>query len=230
MKSSAMPRRPTRRRLAAPAEHDRRPARLVRRRRDPNRSAVVLERLTGPGLLECLHHLGGERGPFRERSPEHLELGRHVTVGDDELDPAFAEQVDDRNVFRDAQRIVERRHHRRDPDAYLVGAGGDGGREREGAGEVAVGRSVVFRQHHADEPEPVGPLDHVEGGAVALGHPGTGKAGIAEIESHDEEAHVGIPPCRPRRTPRSAHGEEGRLTERRIFVQPPTTPSTEPIH
>src|SRR5262249_3748845 len=93
---------PARRRLAAPAERDRRPAGLVRRRRHLHSAAAEGERFARPRRSKGGDELFGHRRTVGELAPEHGELAGDVAVGEGDVEAAPADAVDDGEVLGQA--------------------------------------------------------------------------------------------------------------------------------
>jgi hypothetical protein len=87
---------------------------------------------------------------------------------------------------------VERGDHG-DGDADPAGAARDGRREHQRARQVAVVGPVVLEQADGHEAEPLPPLDHLQGGGVAIGHLDAGELGVAEVKSQDTQRHGRLP-------------------------------------
>ena len=190
------------------------PARLGRRRRDVHRAPVVLERLARPRRLERADRLAHARRPLRHRDVEHGELVAHVPARDDQVEATFAQEIDDGDVLGEAERVVERHDQRHDVDPDGGGARRDRRRHRQRAREVAVVGAVVLRQTEEHPTEPVGPLGHVEGRPVPVGHRHAGEGGIAQIETDAEHRHG-----------RQGIRTRSRLTARRLHRPPGSPPS-----
>ena len=166
--------------------------------------AVVIERLAGPCLLQDLDAFLDEQGPVGEGAPEHRELGLDVPRGDDQLEPSPADDVDDRRVLRDPQRIVQGQDERSHPDPDVAGTRGRGGGHHERRRTVSVVAAVMLEKPYAVQSGGVGPGAHVERRGVQIGRVGA-ERGSAQIELQ-AELHRLTPQFATARRPPGAAG------------------------
>ena len=86
--------------VGAPAHGQLRASLAVRPGRHAHRATPEREGLTRPRGTKGGHHLAGPSTPLPHRHAEHGELVGDVAVGDHQLEPAPAEEVDDRGIAR----------------------------------------------------------------------------------------------------------------------------------
>ena len=123
--------RSPRRRLGAAAVGQRGPAGCVGQRRHPDGPTVDVDLLPGPQSLEQGDALLDEGGALAPVDAEHGELLGPVADADHVGDPAPADQVDDRHVLCELDRLVQGQQESGHVDGYRLGPGGDGGGQRD---------------------------------------------------------------------------------------------------
>jgi hypothetical protein len=180
--------------LAAAAHGDLRSTRLARSRSHPDRATADFERLAGPGRAQRLDHLDRATGALGHRTTEHGELALHVAVGDDEIEPAATDLIDDGDVFCQTDGIVEGRDQRSDVDSHVRRARGDRRGQRQRARQVTVRRAVMLRQHDGQEAVPISPLRHLDRGLIPVCGGNLGERWVAQIEPYSEQCHGSVPP------------------------------------
>jgi hypothetical protein len=190
---AAVPAGPPRRGPAAAADPQRHAPLLLRRRRhgelvEREVLAVEGEWLTRPRPPQHLDGLLGSRAALLARHPEVGELLVPVAGREAQIQPAAGEQVGDRGVLGQPQRVVQRgeQHRGAQPDAPRAGAqGGDHGEQR---GQVAVVDQVVLGQPHGVEAPALGRHGEVNGLLIHLRPRAAPGPRVAEIEP-DAELH-----------------------------------------
>jgi len=146
--------------------------RVGRQRRHPDRRMGLLHRLRAdaevvdlveltfiaeaifrPRLLDDLDALTEDIASARLVDAVAGEFVRLVAASDAEVDPAVGHEVDQREVFGDADGMIQRQDDDARTEAYRLRAGGDGGERDGGRGAVAVLAEVVFGGPDRIEPE-----------------------------------------------------------------------------
>ena len=93
-------------------------------------------------------------------------------------------EVDDRDVFSDAQRIVQRHEKRRNRNGNVLGTAENRCSHCERGGTPSVlGAVMLFERHHAAT-KFVKNLSHVEHGVVTIGHLVWIESRLNAIETH----------------------------------------------
>ena len=92
--------------------------------------AVVHDRLTGQQPAEQVELLIGEPPAAADIQTELLVLLRPIADSEDHRHPTFADDVQHREVFSEAYRVVERQDHD-EAEKQTLGAGGDRGGEND---------------------------------------------------------------------------------------------------
>jgi len=87
-----------------------------------------------------------------------LELVRLIAAPQPDVETASAEDIRGSNFLGDDQRMMQRQHHDRGPDADALCLRGKMGREHQRPREIPVGREVMLRAPDAIEAEAVGGL------------------------------------------------------------------------
>ena len=121
--------------------------------------ALVGDLLLRPGLEDDVEALGQHLAALVHRHAEADELVRLVGAADAEVEAAVREDVDEREVGRRAQGMIEGDRAHRHADAHLLGALGDGRRVDLRGGDEAVGGEQVLGDPHLVVAELLGQLE-----------------------------------------------------------------------
>ena len=161
---------------------------LQRARRDVHLTAAKREALAAPGPLHRFDAFLDQAPAILQRDAEHAKLRGEVAAGHGHLGAAAADEIEDREVLGDADRVVQGQDQRLHADAHALRARGRGGRQHERRRQVAVVVAVVLGQHQGAEAVAVGPGDLLEGGGVERldGH---ARLRRAHVVLQDEIAH-----------------------------------------
>ena len=115
---------------------DRGPWLLRRARQDPHRVPAPLERLAGPRLLQHLDAVLHERRPALDVEIELLVLLGPVARTHRQAEPPLRDEVEHREIFGEADRVVQRQEHDAHADQHALG---DRGRPRSRARSATGG-------------------------------------------------------------------------------------------
>ena len=156
------PRRAPRRDFAPASVREKRTAGGEGERSDTRSFAVELHFFSRPEPAQQTDAFFDHPTPAAPFDAEHVELFGAVPDADHVRDAAAAQQVDDREVFGELHRLVQRQQQRGDADRHGRRASRERGRERHGRREVAVVDRVVFRDDRGEATLGFGPRGHVE--------------------------------------------------------------------
>ena len=132
--------------------------------------ALVGDLLLRPGLQDDVEALGQHLAALVHRHAEADELVRLVGAPHAEVEPAVGEDVDEGEVGRGAQGMVEGDRAHRHADADLLRALGDGRRVDLRGGDEAVGGEQVLGDPHLVVAELLGQLEEAQIVVEALDH------------------------------------------------------------
>src|SRR5882762_2768264 len=173
---------------------------------DPKELARVAEGFPFPGLPDDLEGFAKACLALSVRNSEHLVGARRPAATDPELEPTVADLIHGRNLFGDAQGMVQRKDLNRRAHPQAPGPGGDGAGDEERRGDHRARRIEV------DLPEPY-TVDSPRVGRVHQLERFLKGRGLAEPVAHllDEDPEVHrpgqlrvireIPGRRPRKLP-----------------------------
>jgi len=82
--------------------------------------------------------------------------------------PSIADEVEDREVLRRSQRVVERQQHDTEPDQEVMGDSGNRRTQDDGRREIAIVAGVVLGEGHRREAPLVGPGALPQGSLVEV--------------------------------------------------------------
>src|SRR5256714_1383522 len=157
-----------------------------RRVLDAKELAGIAEGLPLPGLADDLEGFAKTRLALRVGDAEHLVGARGPAATDPEVEATLADLIDGRDLFGDAQGVVQRKDLNRRPDAQALGPGGDGaGDEERGGDHRSNGIEVDLPQPDAVDAPGLGRVRQLERllEGLALTHP------AAHLLDEDPEVH-----------------------------------------
>ena len=129
-------------------------------------ASLVGEPLARPGGEHDLDRFAKALGALCRRYAEHLELARVEAPAGPPVDAPARQHVEERNLLRDAQRVIEGSQGHGRPDAKILGAGSNVGCHHMHRGTHAVAAEVVLGEPHGVVTRPVHHLDAIEGAGV----------------------------------------------------------------
>ena len=153
--------------------------------------AVVAEFGSGPQAQDDVQHFLGALVPGIEFYLEVAVLVVRRASAHAELQPAMAQQVEHRRLFRQADRVVEGQNADAGADADLLGAGGhvrEDGRQR---GEDAVPAGVMLRHPDRIEAQLFGELDLLQGFII---YPALGAGVFLQPRGKDKQGKFHLDP------------------------------------
>ena len=148
---------------------------------------LVGEPLLGPGLEHDVHGLVEALAVLLLGHVVAPELGRAVAPPHAHVETALRDDVDQRHLLGQPQRVVERQDRRGQADPHPARARGRGGGQARRVHRQAVVDEVVLGEPDLVEPELLGPRHLLELAVDDLGV-GEARGGLEEVEG--PEAHA----------------------------------------
>ena len=122
-------------------------------------AAVVIDAILGPQRAQYLDGFVGARAGFVQRDSECIELDRLVAAADADIDAPSAQHVDERDLFGDSDRVMERKRDHGGAETDALGERRGVGRHRHRVGQEAVVGEVVLAHPAGVESEAIGRAD-----------------------------------------------------------------------
>src|SRR5207249_6485486 len=158
---------------------------------DREEAPLVRERLRlRPRLGDDLHRLLEAVAVLLLWHVVAAELRRAIAAAEPDLQPAARDDVHERRLLGQAQRMMEGQDRRRQPDAYPPRPGGGDGGERAGVHREAVVDEVVLGEPDLVEAQLLRPLHLLE---LAVHDLGVAEARCGLEEEERAEAHGSAP-------------------------------------
>src|SRR5438067_249300 len=106
--------------------------------------AVEAESIAGPCALQNLDRLERAAEALRARDAEAVELFLTIALAEAEAQASVGDDIDDRGILGDFQRMLKWREQDEGADGHLFCARGDCGGSGKHRGEIAIVSEVMF--------------------------------------------------------------------------------------